>query len=104
MASKTPPPARPIPAAPNNATEPINEVAVKQAQNGVVSDIIADNDAKGVRTYNFSPNASPEEMKAVAGKAKAALGLPPIVSQSADKGAHGMSLLLLATALSSWLQ
>lgn len=89
MASRTPPPARPIPDAPNNATEPLNEVAVKQAQNNVISDIVAENDAQGVRTYNFSPNASPEEMKAVAGKAKAALGLPPVIRQSAEKGAQG---------------
>ncbi|KIM32474.1 hypothetical protein M408DRAFT_327029 [Serendipita vermifera MAFF 305830] len=94
MASRTPPPpARPIPAAPvDNATQPVNEVSVKQAQNNVVSNIVAENDAQGVRTYNFSPDASPEEMKAVAGKAKAALGLPPVLNQTADKGAQGLSV------------
>jgi hypothetical protein len=103
MASRTPPPARPIPAAPvtsESAGQPVNEVAVKQAQNAVVSDIIANNDAKGVRTYNLSPNATPEDMTAAASKAKAALGLPPVINQTADKGAQGVYTLLFHIVLS----
>jgi hypothetical protein len=94
MASRTPPPARPIPAAPavtsESAGQPVNEVAVNQAQNAIVSDIVANNDAKGITTYNLSPNATPEDLTAVASKAKAALGLPPVINQTADKGAQGV--------------
>jgi hypothetical protein len=103
MASRTPPPARPIPAAPptsESAGQPVNEVAVKQAQNAVVSDIIANNDAKGISTYNLSPNAAPEDLAGAASKAKAALGLPPVINQTADKGAQGVYTLLFHVVLS----
>jgi hypothetical protein len=92
MASRTPPPARPVPAVPisESAGQPVNEVAVNQGQNAVVSDIVADNDAKGITTYNLSPNATPEDLTAATSKAKAALGLPSVINQTADKGAQGV--------------
>jgi hypothetical protein len=79
----------------------VNEAAVKQAQSAVVSDIFAENDAKGVRTYNLSPNTTPQAMTTTASKAKAALGLPPVLNQTADKGAQGVFTLLFHVVLSS---
>ena len=103
MASRTPPPARPIPAAPvtsESAGQPVNEVAVNQTQNAVVSDIVTNNDAKGIRTYNLSPNATPEDLTAATSKAKAALGLPSVMNQTADKGAQGVYILSFHVGLS----
>jgi hypothetical protein len=87
-------PERPIPPAPvgassnGNNAQPLNE-ALKQAQNTVVSNISALNTAAGIPTINISPGTSPEELKNAAVKAKAALGLPSVTSQSTDKGAQG---------------
>jgi len=83
-----------------STAQPVNEVAVEQAQNAIVSNIVANNAAKGITTYNLSPNATPEDTKAAASKAKAALGLPPILNQTADKGAQSTYALLTHAMLS----
>ncbi|KAG8807095.1 hypothetical protein FRC17_004657 [Serendipita sp. 399] len=88
MASRTPPPARPIPPAPAENGSTVNEVAVKKAQNAAVADIVAENEKKGVTTYNLSPDTKPEDLKTLQAKAKASLGLPQVVGQNAEKGAQ----------------
>lgn len=52
------------------------------SQQAAVADVLAENEAKGTRTYTFNPDATTQEKAAIAGKAKSSLGLPPSLTKS----------------------
>jgi hypothetical protein len=109
MASKTPP-VRPIPSLPGavgaglqQVGGAVNEASLKQVEKQIADQIYAENEAKGLGVVKVGVDASPEDLKQAAAKAKAALNLPSVGAKSAEKGAQGMlsyRLIRISTTLS----